>query len=864
MQPVMNVSDVHEFEASLAEKGLKTAELMRRAGAVVALQAARFVEAGSVVVMCGMGNNGGDGWVAADSLARHGYEVCVVSAATPAVIKGEAARKAASRAQEMGIPVHVDPSFEELVGLLADADVVVDAVFGTGFHGALTTPYDRWVHAVDEAFTGALVSVDVPSGIDASTGMAEGAYFDADVTVTMFAMKPGLVSGVGRAACGAVVVASLASDDKGLADLSDAAAAFALDEADYAGVLPEMDPLQDKYTRGRVLVVAGSARYPGAAALCALAAARSGAGYVTLAVPEPVVPVLQMQLPSIPVVGLPSDEEGSFAAEAADRIGVLAGRCDVVVAGPGLTTSFGACEVVRSLLAQPCALVLDADALNALVKICLGSAGEHPDMLRREHPLVLTPHRRELARLVGAEPADTASLAGAMRVAQSLAWSVGSGDFCVVAKGAVSAVATVDGTVIPEPGPAALATAGTGDVLAGIVASLLAQVRALDLEGAGVGSSELLMLIAAADRVHALAGFLAAEDHGSRGVIASDVAEKAGLAVDLLVERSERAAENAGEDAGSRLEGDLAFEDESRITPPPEVERLIRADVAAARAAQLPGELQGYGGDLEEPDGPALPGESVRPARPRARLADPAAPSEGGNGLQAADGRPDVPAEGAGARGLGGAAVVQPPATAQGPAGKEVAPASGMPPFLSGLARGGDAADRPADARGTAAPEEPEEGSEPAAGPAPADGEDAAGSKKSADGSAPMAEGAAQAAGPAEPQPCAGETPAPSGDAAPQTGADGSAMPPFLARAATAARPASETAVMRPVAADGGEGADRAEDEALFERAQRKPTAAELERRRIEAFHERATLHIDDDAVTPVDKRPSAKPRRKR
>ena len=232
MQPVMDVADVVEFEGSLAEKGLKPFELMRRAGAVVALQAARFVESGSVVVLCGMGNNGGDGWVAADSLARHGYEVSVVSAATPAVIKGEAARRHASRAQEMGVPVHVDPSYEDLAALLADADVVVDAVFGTGFKGSLPSPYDMWVRAVDDAFFGTLVAVDVPSGINATTGMSEGPYFDADVTVTMFAAKPGLISGEGRRASGAVVVASLAADEEGLSDLSDAAAAFTLDEAD--------------------------------------------------------------------------------------------------------------------------------------------------------------------------------------------------------------------------------------------------------------------------------------------------------------------------------------------------------------------------------------------------------------------------------------------------------------------------------------------------------------------------------------------------------------------------------------------------------------------------------------------------------
>lgn len=792
MQPVMNVADIEEFEASLAERGLKAHDLMQRAGAVVALQVAQLVHDGSVVVLCGMGNNGGDGWVAADNLARHGYEVSVVCAATPAVMKSEVARRMAGRVVEMGIPVHVDPSFDDLSSMLAAADVVVDAVFGTGFSGSLPSPYDMWVRAVDERFSGTVVAVDVPSGINATTGMAEGPFFDADVTVTMFAMKPGLVSGQGRRASGSVAVASLAVDEGGLSDLSEAAAAFVLDEADYDGALPEADPLRDKYGRGRVLVVAGSVRYPGAAVLAATAAARSGAGYVTLAVPAPVVPVAQAHLLGVPVVGLPGDEEGSFGVEAADRIAGLAAKADAVLAGPGMTTSFGACEVVRRLLEQPCALVLDADALNALVKICTGSAEQHPDALRREHPLVLTPHRRELARLVGADPAQTASLAQAMRAAQGLAWAVGSADFCVVAKGAVTAVATIDGTVIPEPGPASLATAGTGDVLAGVEAGLLAQTLALRAPEEGIGSNDLLMLAAAADRVHAIAGHLAAAEHGSRGVLAPDVAAKVGLALDVLDERCARAAEGAPQDAGGRLEGDLAFEDESRIVPPPEMERLIRGD-AAARGVKLPGELEGYAGELEEPAGASRPAPAVGPA------SDPVSPPVAGVPEQAGPACPDPAASPAAADAPAPHDGRRDDATAPDASGDVAgsAAAAAVPPFLAAPPR---AAEAP-----VAAPEADASGGDAVRG-------------------APAAE----------------ET---EGDARP----DGPALPPFLSRPPVAA---DATTVMAPVAADPA--------------PQPQPTPGELERRRREAFHERATLHIDDDAVTPVDKRPSARVRRHR
>lgn len=799
MQPVMGVADVVEFEAALAERGVSTQELMRRAGAVVALQAAGLVESGSIVVLCGMGNNGGDGWVAADNLARHGYEVNVVSAATPAIIKGEAARRAAQRAAEMGVPVHVDPSRGELDALLGNADVVVDAVFGTGFKGTMPAPYDMWVRAVEESFAGSVVSVDVPSGINATTGMSEGPHFAADVTVTMFAMKPGLISGEGRAAAGEVAVASLATDDEGIADLSDAAAAFTLSDADYLGVLPEADPLQDKYTHGRVLVVAGSARYPGAAVMAAVAAARAGAGYVTLAVPAPVVPVAQAHLLSVPVVGLPADEEGSLAGEAADRVAALAARADVVLAGPGLTTSFGACETVRRLLAEPCALVLDADALNALVKICTGSAEEHPDALRREFPLVLTPHRRELARLVGAEPAACSSLAGAMRAAQALAWAVGSADFAVVAKGPVSAVATIDSTVVPEPGPASLATAGTGDVLAGAAAAVLAQALACRGPEEGVGSSELLLLMAAVDRAHALAGYLAEQDMGTRGVVAPDVAQRMGLALDLLAEQAERAAEEAGEDAGGRLEGDLAFEDESRITPPPEVARLIAAD-ASAREARLPGELKAYEGELEEP-------QEAAPSVSKCKGAAGAEAEPEAEGEPEADAVPEAEedceadeASGACRESEGDETVT----AGEGPAAPRVSEAApdptigrgaSVPPFLSAVA----------------------------------------------------------------------------GSAAPKAAAGfGSALPPFLSRASAAPVPADATTVMPAVAvSDGGADEPAAPDGEGSEPVEERPeqprelTPEEYERLRAAAYHERATLHIDDESVTPVDKRPSAKARRR-
>ena len=827
----MSVEDAREFERAMAEEGLSSAELMRRAGAVVAVQAARLADGGPVVVLCGAGNNGGDGWVAADDLARHGCEVTVVCSAAPAVMRSEEARAYACRAAEMGVPVYVAPDVRTLASLLEPADVVVDACFGTGFRGELPEPIATWAGVVDEAFCGKIVSVDVPSGIDATTGMAQGPYFTADVTVTMFAAKPGLVSGMGRAAAGKVVVASLVDTDAGLEAISDAASAFMLEDRDYADVLPEIDPLADKYGRGRVLVVAGSARYPGAAVLAATAAARSGAGYVTLACPAPMAPVAQMQLPSVPVVALPADEDGSFSVDAVQAACRLAARADVVVAGPGMTISQGACEVVRGLLGTDAGLVLDADALNAVVKICAGSVEEHPQALRREAPLVLTPHRRELARLAGGDLSRTESLSGAMEVAQGLAWAVGSGDFCVVAKGPDTAVATVDSTLVPAAGPCCLATAGTGDVLAGLMGGMLAQMVAQLPEGEELDSSDLLMTVAGIDRVHSVAGLIAQRRHGVRGVVASDVAEVVGLAADELERMAEHDLE-ASMDEDDADDG-LGMPEESQVSPAPEA---ISQRMAAATA--LDDELPDV--EPEEPGTPEAAETTVFAPVGADAPAVPDAFSEAGvrevpDELEkpATTAAPARPAE---------------PEAAEEPAGPETGePAEGeddsATPAADEPAEGDEpAAEEPAAEETADEPAADAEDAEPAADAEPTAAEEPAGADVPA-AAAPAAEESAAPEVPAAPAtatPAAAATPhaaEPDAAAAPKAPAPGqaAAVPPFLAHVAVPTAPAS-----------------------------RELTPEEREAAELARFHEKATTHLGETPVVPPEDRPSASARKVR
>lgn len=531
MQPILNIEDVRAVEMALKDAGVSLSELMHRAGSAVAQEVLRIPETESVVVLAGFGNNGGDGWVAAEALRGNDVSVRVVSPIEPEEIKSDLARSVAVGAVSAGVPVVVSPPRENLVELLNGADVVVDAMLGTGFHGEPKAPFGIWIDALNEC--GAqVVSADVPSGLSAQTGLAAGSCVLADVTVTMISLKPGLLADKGRDVCGTIVVVPLAEQTESLV-VEAQPVAWRAEPDDYLDVMVPPSLCTDKYLRGSVLVVGGSTRYPGAPIMAARAAARAGAGYVTLAVPEPVVPIAQAHLTEIPVVGLPADPlTGAFAADARERLVGLADRNAAVVAGPGMTVTSSTTAIVSALLQSSSPLVLDADALNCLARLTEGRVDSFPELLRRVAPLVLTPHRRELGRLVGMADNPPDSLVSAMDAARRIVWAEGGNEICVVAKGNATACVGVEAAVIPKPGPAALATAGSGDVLSGVVAAQLAHTAGrLDNEG-------LPLLCAAACEIHGYAASIAAERFGSRGVMAGDLVEALGLATDVLEGRA--------------------------------------------------------------------------------------------------------------------------------------------------------------------------------------------------------------------------------------------------------------------------------------------------------------------------------------
>jgi len=457
MHYALDAAQMRGVEERAVRDGVATiAELMERAGLALAAEVGERVASGSVVAVCGPGNNGGDGWVAARALQEAGRSVRVVSLCAPADLPADAAH-AAAQAMGAGVRWNALLDADESSGMLAGADVVIDAIFGFGFRGPALGRYARAIGAIgaSDAF---VVSADMPSGVDSTTGAVTGAVVSADVTVTFSALKPGLCIYPGAAAAGDIVVADIGIP----ASLLRVPGALEVPEsADLRHLLPVPSPQDHKGSRGRLGVVAGSRSYTGAAVLTVQGALRMGVGYVVAIAPESAAGVLRALLPSAIVRAMPDDEHGALA-HGADVMSAVVGT-DALVAGPGLSAGAGVTRVIGALLRSGDGpLLLDADALNAV-------AGSGSGLSGREAPLVITPHPGEAARLLGITTEEVQ--ADRVAAARSLA---GDGVVCLL-KGARTIVAGPERTALVLAGNAGLARAGTGDVLSGMIGALLAQ-----------------------------------------------------------------------------------------------------------------------------------------------------------------------------------------------------------------------------------------------------------------------------------------------------------------------------------------------------------------------------------------------------
>ena len=425
--------------------GVAGIDLMERAGAAVADEVwRRYPCAESVAVLCGPGNNGGDGFVAARLLVELGYKVRLALLGDRQKLKGDAA--AMADLWTSGID---DLSSASIAG----ADIIVDAIFGAGLTRVIDGPVAEVIDAVN-GHSAPVVAVDVPSGIDGSTGEERGTAVRATATVTFFRRKPGHLLLPGRMHMGDVRVADIGIPDEVLQEIEPMTRANGL--ALWGNGLPVPKLGDHKYSRGHALIVSGGPDSTGAARLGARGALRAGAGLVTLASPRAAFPVNAAQLTAIMIK--PFEGADGLAKALLDT------RKNAVLIGPGIGVGESTAGKVGAVLSSEAAVVLDADALTSFEADTNALFGA---IAGRNAEVVLTPHTGEFSRLF---PEHHGSKLECARSAAAESGAV------VILKGADTVVAAPDGrAAINSNAPAWLATAGSGDVLAGFVTGLLAQ-----------------------------------------------------------------------------------------------------------------------------------------------------------------------------------------------------------------------------------------------------------------------------------------------------------------------------------------------------------------------------------------------------
>ncbi len=453
---------MREIDAASSALGVTTLTLMRNAGARVAARAA--VEFGDpLLIVCGKGNNGGDGLAAALVLAGMGRRCRVLLCADPAGLTGDALAMY-REVQEHRLPVEVVTDDLHLVEKrLGEARSIIDALFGTGLAPPARPPWGPIIEAISSSGKPVL-SVDLPSGLDADSGVVSGPVVGAAVTVTLGFPKPALFVHPAAARAGRIVVADIGHPASVLAELSDGDPLL-LESTWCRQTLPARLAGAHKGDFGHLLVVAGSRRYPGAALLAALGGLRSGAGLVSLATPGRLAHAAVPSFPELMPLSMDESPDGGFAASAVEALAEACAGKGALVLGPGLSVTPDTALLVGQLLSRTnLPVVIDADALNVL-------AGDQSPLASRLAPTIISPHPGELARLLCCSTADVQDdRLGFARKAADLLGTV------VVLKGA--------GTLVTGPGiPSAvsasgnpgMASGGMGDVLAGVLGGFLAQ-----------------------------------------------------------------------------------------------------------------------------------------------------------------------------------------------------------------------------------------------------------------------------------------------------------------------------------------------------------------------------------------------------
>jgi len=483
---------------AIEEFGVPSIVLMENAGRSVYAAACGMLGSVSyrkIVVVSGRGNNGGDGFVAARHLRDAGADVSVFVFGEIDSVKGDA-RINLEILRKTGIAVRSLSSVSDLESSLHSADLVIDALFGTGLKGEITGLSAEIIRAINSE-NSPVLSVDIPSGLDADSGQALGVCVDADSTVTFALPKLGLLTYPGASFAGQLIISEIGIPQQLYEEINVSAPG-----SDWVSAhLPKRPLNAHKGTFGTLVVIAGSSGLTGAAVMSAQAGLRTGVGLCTLGIPVGLQDVVASKVTEVMTYGLPQTENRSFSPDAVGPSVALCEKSSAVVLGCGLShhpsTSEFVHEFVKTLDKR---LLVDADGLNCLADDVSVLEGDHTEM-------VITPHPGEMARLLGTTTEDIQS--NRMEAVRAAAARF----HCVaVLKGANTLIADQSGSVyINRTGNSGLATAGTGDVLSGIIGSLLAQgMDAFEAAVCGVF-------------VHGVSGDIVADRLGTRGMNACDV-----------------------------------------------------------------------------------------------------------------------------------------------------------------------------------------------------------------------------------------------------------------------------------------------------------------------------------------------------
>jgi len=516
---IVTAAEMREIDRATSQRfGVPSPTLMENAGTAVAeFVVSQYPSAERIGVICGKGNNGGDGFVAARKLKAAGREVRVVLLAEPSELRGDAAEMF-RKLPLAPVIVRSNAEMKQVqVRAVFESEVLLDAILGTGFKPPVSGVYAEAIRLLN-AGSVPVIAVDIPSGTDADVmGEQTGTVARADVVVTFTAPRPAHI--FGRLTNGSTLIAPIGSPDEAVVSSLQLNLITAREIAPLIGPRPLA---ANKGNFGHVLVVGGSVGKAGAAAMAGMAALRTGAGLSTVATPKSVLATVAGFHPEVMTEPLDETDAGSISARASGRMDALIEGRTVLAVGPGISRDPETSEFVRSLVMKcRIPIVLDADGLNAF-------EGRATELNGKGRSLVITPHPGEMARLAGSTVA--AVQRDRIDVARTFAREHG---LIVVLKGHRTLIAQPDGTVwVNTTGNPGMATGGTGDILTGMVAGLIAQ-----------NPERIVEAVIAAVHLHGLAGDVARESMGEHSLVATDL-------VKALPEAFRRVRESAANSRG--------------------------------------------------------------------------------------------------------------------------------------------------------------------------------------------------------------------------------------------------------------------------------------------------------------------------